>query len=235
MRKFFHSPLSEDIRTLAERLRVVRGAQSQAAFAAALDIHKNSIGSYERGDTKPDSEFLAKVCALRGVNPDWLLLGEGPFLRADKESASAPAAGPDGGEKARDAVAVVGLGSCGIEGWYNTNPLALSVSVPRHYDRKGEMLAVIAVGTSMIPDGIREGYVVLCDSGREPDRSDAVFVEKSSGSSSIKRYMGRDENWLSLQGWLKPDANGEQRPYSEQLALDSIRRMATVVFVQRKA
>lgn len=45
------------------------------------------------------------------------------------------------------------------------------------------MLAVIAVGNSMIPDGIREGYVVMCDCGREPARDDAVFVEKLNGSA----------------------------------------------------
>lgn len=236
MRRLFQAAPSEAAPTLAERLRLVRGRQSQAAFAAALGIHKNSIGSYERGDTKPDSEFLARACALCDVNPDWLLLGRGPYRR-EEESAGTPGAadGPDAGHRDHASVPVVGLANCGIEGWYNANPLALSVSTPRHYTRQGEMLAVIAIGTSMIPDGIREGYVVLCDAGRKPDRNDAVFVEKSNGSSSIKRYMGHDERWIHLQGWLKPDEHGGQGPYSEKLALDSIQRMATVVFVQRKA
>lgn len=224
----------ESAPTLPERLRIARGRQSQAAFAAALGVHKNSIGSYESGKTKPDSEFLARVCGVCGVSPDWLLMGEGPYRREEKPASvelaeSRPAEGP-----AVTFVPVTGLAHCGIEGWYNPRTLALSVSVPPHYSRQGDMLAVIAVGSSMIPDGIREGYVVMCDCGREPARDDAVFVEKFDGSASIKRYVDQDEEWLYLQGWLKPNERGEQHPYSDQLRLDSVKRMAPVVFVQRR-
>ncbi len=233
------SARSEPAPTLAERLRIARGRQSQAAFAASLGVHKNSIGSYESGKTKPDSEFLARVCGVCGVSPDWLLLGEGPYRREESPASvelteSGPAADKAEAGPAVMFVPVTGLAHCGIEGWYNPSPLALSVSVPPHYSRQGDMLAVIAVGNSMIPDGIREGYVVMCDCGREPARDDAVFVEKLNGSASIKRYVDRDEEWLYLQGWLKPNERGEQLPYSDQLRLDSIKRMAPVVFVQRR-
>lgn len=233
------SSVSGGAPTLAERLRIVRDGRSQAAFAAALGVHKNSVSSYESGKTKPDSEFLARVCGVYGVSPDWLLLGEGAPCREESPApveAVEPAAAADKAEagSAVVSVPVTGLAHCGIEGWYNPSPLALSVSVPPHYSRKGDMLAVIAVGSSMIPDGIREGYVVICDCGREPVRDDAVFVEKLNGSASIKRYVGQDEEWLYLQGWLKPNERGEQRPYSDQLRLASIKRVAPVVFVQRR-
>lgn len=63
----------------SERIRFVRGELTQQEFAEKLGVHKNSIGSYERGATKPDIEFLQAVCTAFHVEPRWLLFGDGPM------------------------------------------------------------------------------------------------------------------------------------------------------------
>lgn len=224
--------------TLAQRLRAVRGTKSQAAFAAEFGVHKNSIGAYEREETMPDSAFVLNVCRRNRVNPTWLLTGEGP---REWEEVSFPVdtpsmpAGEGDGPRVPSRIPVLGLAACGIAGWYNSAPLALSVSLPGHYAGKGRVLAVIAIGLSMRPDGIRNGYLVFCDAGLAPEKDDAVFIEKRDGSASIKRFVNRDESWVYVQGWLDPDENGQQRPYTDQLAPESIKTLAPVVFVQRRA
>jgi len=64
----------------AERLRIIRGELKQIDFAAALGIHKNTLGRYERGETEPDSGVCAKICTIFGISPAWLLLGVEPML-----------------------------------------------------------------------------------------------------------------------------------------------------------
>lgn len=68
---------------LAQRLTNVRKALGFAArlpFAQSLDMHPDTLGGYERGDSTPDFDFLAMYKRRFGVNVDWLVTGEGPMF-----------------------------------------------------------------------------------------------------------------------------------------------------------
>lgn len=60
---------------IGARITRVRGQQSQAAFARKLGVHKNTVGNYERGERKPDSDFLTALARV-GVNIHWILTGQ---------------------------------------------------------------------------------------------------------------------------------------------------------------
>jgi transcriptional regulator with XRE-family HTH domain len=62
---------------IGKRIQTVRGDVSREDFAAVLGIHAQTLGRYERGERLPDSDFVKAVCEKYGVNPAWLLLGEG--------------------------------------------------------------------------------------------------------------------------------------------------------------
>ena len=62
---------------MGKRLAQIRGSTSQAAFARSLDIHKNTLGSYERGKSLPDAWVLVQLREIHGVSPLWLLTGIG--------------------------------------------------------------------------------------------------------------------------------------------------------------
>ena len=62
--------------TLGERLRLVRGAESQKAFAAALGVHENTVSNAERRNSATQ-EYLLRIADERNVNLHWLLTGRG--------------------------------------------------------------------------------------------------------------------------------------------------------------
>lgn len=70
---------------LGERIREVRGERQLIDFARDLEIHKNTLLNYEKGDRRsPDADFLLKVLKLRPtINPAWLLTGEGQKERSE--------------------------------------------------------------------------------------------------------------------------------------------------------
>ena len=88
---------------LSERLRELRGAQSQADMAAPLGIKYQQWAKYERGESAPGAELLVRICRAHSCSSDWLL--------GLKESSAAVVASAPG------AIAVVGShNSFGVPG-----------------------------------------------------------------------------------------------------------------------
>lgn len=59
--------------TLGKRIRMVRGDRTIANFVESYGICPNTLMNYESDRRKPDAAFLAKLCELEGVEPNWLL------------------------------------------------------------------------------------------------------------------------------------------------------------------
>lgn len=74
--------------TLSDRIRQVRGAQSQAEFASRLAVHKETLGKYERNQRPPDTDFLALVAAEYGVDLNWLVTGQARVTANDQVQGS---------------------------------------------------------------------------------------------------------------------------------------------------
>ena len=62
--------------TLGERLRLVRGTDTQKAFAEALGVHENSVANAERRNSATQ-EYLLRIAEVRNINLHWLLTGHG--------------------------------------------------------------------------------------------------------------------------------------------------------------
>ena len=70
--------------TLGERLKLVRGATSQRAFAAELGVHENSVSNAERRDSATQ-EYLLRIAETRNINLHWLLTGHGTMRMEEPE------------------------------------------------------------------------------------------------------------------------------------------------------
>jgi transcriptional regulator with XRE-family HTH domain len=58
---------------LVEIVKKTRGAMSQRAFGKLLGVSTTAVQSWERGDSVPDTENLAKIAARAGYNLEQLL------------------------------------------------------------------------------------------------------------------------------------------------------------------
>lgn len=80
--------------TFGERLKFVRGRQSQAAFAALFGIPQVTLGNYERNRNEPRFELIRRICIHFGINVEWLLFGTGA-MRSGQPASGADTAVPD--------------------------------------------------------------------------------------------------------------------------------------------
>lgn len=76
---------------ISERIKLLRGKEAIATFAKAMGIHRNTLPRYESGERTPDGDFLARLCSKSGVEPAWLLLGEGPMRKGQEDQSPATA------------------------------------------------------------------------------------------------------------------------------------------------
>ena len=212
---------------ISDRIRdAAKLAGGFSALAQKSQIPLASLNGYLAGIKLPTERFIA-IAKAADVSLDWLAPGEPPvhtarrlgeFIEDTGRSASVP---------------VIGLAECGLKGWYQESTLAISATRPGDlFDP--EAFAVIAIGASMRPAGILEGFLCFCSPRTAADKGDRVYIERRDGTASIKEYVKRDETWLHLQGWLDPDESGRQEPYGDQVKLDQVGRLATVVYIKLK-
>ena len=234
--------------SIQERLISVRGDKSRRAFADALGITESTLRNYEKGMSLPNSDIVVKICAHAHINAEWLLTGTGPMRAENAEKQPVPFDDwhptieykpPQTDDPWKNtkwqSVPLVGLANCGDTGWFISEPLAVRVDLPIDYPYTADMFAVLAMGASMQPEGIRQGYVVFCNPSASIEVGDAVYIEKNDRISAIKKYLKTENGTVHLQGWHPPDKDGQQCPYFEEINSIDIKRMSCVVIVKRKA
>lgn len=57
------------------------GYSERKPFSAALSMHPDTLGGYERGDSVPDLDFLTRYKREFSVNLDWLITGDGEMFQ----------------------------------------------------------------------------------------------------------------------------------------------------------
>ena len=62
---------------IGDRVRKVRGLAKQIPFAKMLDIQQQVLSKIENGHRYPSIDIVIDLYNKIGVNPTWLLLGEG--------------------------------------------------------------------------------------------------------------------------------------------------------------
>jgi len=215
---------------LLARLMKAASIDSPALLAKCLGISTQAVYDAKRRNKVPDS-WVRIIAEKFAVSSNWLFFGQ----------EGTEAAKPLSGMKPKESLAtmpgevpVIGLAACGISGWFIYKPLALLAPYPFGAPPIGTF-AVAAVGANMVPEGIRQGFVLYCNPQISPNHGDAIFIEKHDGTASVKRYVGEDDKLFYLEGWLDPDENGVQQPYQEKISSNAIKQIAVVTIVKRRA
>lgn len=76
--------------TLGNRIKLVRGAETQEAFAARIGISKGAIGGYERDANSPSADVVLKICSGANISVEWLMTGRGSMQPGERQSTSPP-------------------------------------------------------------------------------------------------------------------------------------------------
>ena len=63
------------MKTLGERIKYLRGQDSQEVFAAKLGVSKGALGGYERDENSPSAEVVLKICSAANISAEWLVFG----------------------------------------------------------------------------------------------------------------------------------------------------------------
>lgn len=72
---------SKKSQAVLARLKQITGTKSDASLSSALQISPQTLSSWKSRDSTPYS-LCVDIAQARGVSLDWLLMGEGPILRA---------------------------------------------------------------------------------------------------------------------------------------------------------
>lgn len=80
---------TKDMSVFSERLKELRGTESQSSFAAAIGINRVQYAKYESGTNSPSVDALIRICRAHACSADWLL---GLKDRGESVSAGAGAA-----------------------------------------------------------------------------------------------------------------------------------------------
>ena len=77
----------------ATRLKELRGPESQASFAASIEVNRVQYAKYESGKNAPSVEILERICRIHSCSADWLLgieRGESAAVRTVRGKSAAP-------------------------------------------------------------------------------------------------------------------------------------------------
>jgi transcriptional regulator with XRE-family HTH domain len=69
-------PRIKDFSEIGKRIRLIRGAVTQDAFADIFGVNQNTVSRWEKGAVLSDEETLEKIAAYGGVTSKWLLHGD---------------------------------------------------------------------------------------------------------------------------------------------------------------
>lgn len=196
-------------------------------------------------------EELLTIQARTGLSVTWIRTGQDPMHatpHAMEARVALPALPPSGPAVTRppQTVPLLGFASCGVRGWHGRMTYAMAATAPQ---ARPDMVAVMAMGDSLLPAGIGNGHICFCDPHAQPIPGEVVYVEHSADElCTLKEYVGQGEDALQdaapdelvLRGWLPPESipkdgsPAPQKPFYLRIPSRFIRLLAPVIYVQRR-
>ncbi|MGA9117362.1 MAG: XRE family transcriptional regulator [Bacteroidota bacterium] len=191
---------------IGDRIREAREnkGMDQASLASRAGVVTRTLQRWEKGEQVPDGVCLTRIARATGVQPSWLLTGEGALYAAPARQAAHPV--PGGGT--RRGVQLVEL------------PLVSSVPAGRvatifHPDyaddyvtvddvKDPEAFALRVKGASMAPR-IEDGDTVIV-SPKTPARTGDVCVVRVNGEDTLKKvkFEGSHLHLIPLNPEFEP-------------------------------
>lgn len=166
----------------SEQIKAIRKVRnlSQSELANICSVSTSAIGNIESGRQKEISRSIMKELVNRvGVNPSWLLTGEGEMFQHEKETL--PESVPQKIPLLRQTV------SCGPGQDWETGDNVETYIEPLGLITRGKQLyAFRSRGLSMAGVGIQDGDILIFDGGRDQSLQDDIYVFGYKGEAFCK-------------------------------------------------
>lgn len=185
-------------------------------FAEFLGIKRGKVYAWKEGRF-PAAEDLAILHEKLGISCEWMLTQKGS-MREPAWKQGVPA--------------ITFIASRTL-GWSKQFLQSQKIPFP---DFNEDLFAVVASGDSMRPAGIRNGTILFCDSSREPEQGEPVYVERVDELAAIRVFLGQGiagiheapEGCIAFQAWTGGD---ESQPFYVDVPESQIRRIVRITMV----
>ena len=221
--------------SIGERFIQLRGGLPQADFANSIGINVNTLRAYEKDRNSPTAETILAISENIGVNPSWLLTGEGPMRRGEGQAAGPQLAIGQACDPDLVMVPKVRARLSAGNGSLETNgEVKARYAFRREWiagkGQPGKMVLMDVTGDSMEP-AILERDVVLIDQSQADIIPGAIYAVGIDDAVLIK-YVDKEPGNLILRS-----ANKEYRPIEIGLKDESqnVRIIGRVVWWCREA
>ncbi|GFM37698.1 XRE family transcriptional regulator [Desulfovibrio psychrotolerans] len=221
--------------SFGDRIKILRGGETQAEFASRIGISQRALGNYERNERTPDVDFAALVCSKTGASAAWLLLGKEDSAASQnpQPTSSQNESGPHCGIVLVPKVqARLSAGGGSLEA--NGDPVGSYAFRSDWLIRKGQassMVLMDVVGDSMAP-AIEDGDMVLIDQSQTGVVPGAIYAVGVEGGVYVKR-VDLLPGVLVLNS-INPSYSAIEVPLRGDLA-DTVRVIGRVIWWCREA
>jgi phage repressor protein C with HTH and peptisase S24 domain len=216
---------------IGERIRELRGTETQAQWEARFGVTRNTIRRYESGTNPPDADFIVALCQEYNVSADWLLLEKGSMRLDDSVAVGTSTTDGDYVHIPRFEVVASAGGGAMVHSEQIVDYLsfradwvrsALGVSV-------GDLALISVIGDSMEPS-LSEGDVVLLDMTTRSVLDGSIYALQLNGGLLVKRIQRMLDGSLVVKS---DNARYDTETVSEDKA-DRIKIIGRVVWVGRR-
>ena len=226
------------------------------SLADSIGINPHTFRGYlkEARQHKITPEILEKILQVHPeISREWLFFDEGEMLSVGScpERETNQKSDDLDGVKLRIAnlehaisgalptsalrpIPLIGFAACGTEGWGGTMTYEVPITPPHP---RPDMIAIVASGDSMLPEGIGNGHICFCDPHAPPMPGECVYIEQTDGKAALKRFLGEchikgSGAGIELRYWRRKD--GKLIEHNLQLANFFLKTIAPVIYVQRR-
>ena len=222
---------------LAQRLRDLRkaiGDPEREDLARSIGVSKNTLASYERGESEPTASAINAYRAHCKVNVGWLVTGEGEMFAPNGEGALAAnksAAGKSDWLPLPffEAEAAAGYGRIALEE-LSTGSVAFERAFLRGLGASPENCFVMkSHGDSMEPTIPDDSLLVVDQSQTEKIEHGCLYVFRVSDVLLVKRARWRMDGKLELSS----DNPAYQPEFLDQTHADTLSVLGRVVYFCR--
>jgi phage repressor protein C with HTH and peptisase S24 domain len=215
-----------DMETIGDRIKAIRGSTTRDDYALLVGVSKNTIANYENNERQPNHGFLLKILEVHpGVNPTWLMTGEGPMYKDH----TAPQ--PKRDDSLFDLIPMVEAElSAGGGAFVQSEDVKGQYAFRKDWVRRvasgpKDMVLMRVVGDSMAPT-IQARDTVMIDTGRKKIIEGEIYALRYDHTVMIKRLSFRPGGKIQIIS-----DNREYQPYEADI--QDIHIIGQVIFFSR--